>query len=791
MKEMLTNALPIDLDLDELLSNGIGKFFIDGVNEAPVSAAEHDALVGDLAQFIQSAGECGVVVTTRFANELEALDLPVLMVDEISESYVREELSNAGLSPLYLNPTTFDLLRRPLFHRAWRDGSVALQAARTVHDIYSQLIQHLERGATQHFGLPIAFGDTFERIAYSMVDKGELSMSAAEVHANLRAALPASLDVSQFINYAISTGTLLATPAKRIAFFHHSVAEYFSARYLAKILGVDKGAVQHCLGRRDWDQAIFLTLGFLSEELADALFREILEADRIMALRAINYIEDQRSRWIGVALQSLVDNPPAFKDEMSIGFAMERLVGLPDDSVDALLTLVARGEALGGIAAGLVWRLSPEHRDWVLSLLPQAAYGFNFLNRLAEAIKDEIEPSDAFRVLENADQLDLDEETNNSILENVDDSDYVAVYSAIGTLLATVSSQVILEGAGAFQSPLSEVIICEALRNNRTPEALDFVQECIIRGHDHAIVTLYFQLEFGQPYDSQVPVPRPGLVEALASAIADGRQPDWALGALKLLSALVTEVRSTISRKHTDGKLFDALIAYARGETNAFFQIIERIIASDSELWQDPSIDAFAHVDIEWRGHEDLVLTLLRMRKESLATPLLQSLNRYSEGKWRVSCAIDDLPWWIDWLTNPETSGREAYLFVNRLGEFLGAGTDESTVEAILEHFETRNEDRQVLAQLVLNHIPALSIDMLSENAVEWLIGTLNSGSFRQWDSPLIGKIATEDIVEGRLLPLLLADPPERLRSNLMAALEEAGRRHGRRYIGENGQVLG
>lgn len=111
-------------------------------------------------------------------------------------------------------------------------------------------------------------------------------------------------------------------------------------------------------------------------------------------------------------------------------------------------------------------------------------------------------------------------------------------------------------------------------------------------------------------------------------------------------------------------------------------------------------------------------------------------------------------------------------------------------MEVILDRFERYREERQVLEEFVLPHISALSTAKLSENAVESLIGSLNVKLSSRWRPPLIGKIATEEVVEGRLMPLLLADPPERLRANLIIALEEAGRRHGRRYVGENGQVL-
>ncbi|TNH27298.1 hypothetical protein FHG89_18455 [Micromonospora orduensis] len=188
--EMVEKALPLDVQLADLLAAGAGVFFLDGVNEAPSESYEDNHLQSDLASFMQLAGDNTVVLATRFGNELDDLGLPAYKLDSVSSDYVRSEVRRAGLNPDMINPNTLRLLERPLYFEAWKSDRIEVTHVTTVHEIYSQLVDGIERDVRERFELgDLHLDGLFSRIAYSMIDAGELSASLAQVHAELRAVL--------------------------------------------------------------------------------------------------------------------------------------------------------------------------------------------------------------------------------------------------------------------------------------------------------------------------------------------------------------------------------------------------------------------------------------------------------------------------------------------------------------------------------------------------------------------------------------------------------------------------
>ena len=790
LASMLTQTLPYDIDLEQLISTGAGAFFIDGVNEAPIGAAETKKLIDDLGVFIERADRCEIIVTTRFGNEISDLDLPVVSVDSISGDYVIKEVSRSGLPDFPLNDTTLDLLSRPLFYNAWKAGYISLEAVKTVHDIYHQLIQRLDDAATKNFGVKTALEDAFQRIAYTMVDSGQLSMPAAEVYANLRTSLPQSIEVTNFVNYTLSSGTLLATPSKGLAFFHHSVAEYFAARYLAKLIGIDQaGAVQRCLGRRDWDHALLLTLGFLPEEQAETVFGRIVEVDVSMAFRALNYVEGDKSKWTDKALEALAAQQIYERYQFGIIGSITDL-DFSEDGLSSLKILAERHGSLGGFAAAAIWNSDREKYGHVLQSLTNPDRGFNYLTEMARMVKAHLDPEDAAEIIRKASEIDLPAEVRSAIGGGDEAPDYLGIMDAVGDIAQRLPQETLIEAAHEYHSMFVNAIVCRSLSDSRSQQAVEFVQQCIINGEDHAIPQLYFQLKFGEPKSAEISAPLPGLRESLLSALREGRQAPWALDGMVILAPAVTDFRlQLIEARSKEGRRFiQSLLAYAVGDNEQFFFLLGQARESTS-FDQELALDALASIEVNWHGHEDLFLELVKTRREDVAQPLLESLRQYrSDNYQQVEFALSDLDWWLDWLDSLQV---ESYFLQAVLGEFLGERTDDETRRALVSQFNDVKPRRTKLDEFVLPHMPGLSLEMLNSDAVEWLTGQLNSREFSAWDPPVISKLATEEFVTSRLLPLLLENPSERLRENLLMSLREAGRIHRRRYVGDTGEVVG
>jgi len=491
-----------------------------------------------------------------------------------------------------------------------------------------------------------------------------------------------------------------------------------------------------------------------------------------------------------MALESLTRLAPDEDRGRSVDYALSQLQ-LTASSVLLLLTIAEYDTSLGGTAAGLVWSIADDRKEWILDLLVDIRHGFNFLTSIARVIKKKVDLRHALALVERVSRLHVQDDVAASLMRGDDVHEYLGVISAAGDVLRSVPSEALIRSFQQNPSVLGELIVCEGLDHSRTPETLEFVQKCIIKGHDHAIIRLYFQLCFGIPAEPELPMPLPEVLETLLSAIREGRKARWALGSIQIFASAIPELRSRVATlmREEEG-VMSALFAYAAGDDDVFFEILERVNRS-SAAWatQAGAIEALGNVEVSWNGHGALLVELLRNKDIGLASSLFSSVRRHAGigEDWGVACTLNDLAWWIEWLEQVKSD----YAFSSRLGEFLASGTDQATRTSIVARFNSIRSERRILDFYVLSSMAGLSLDSFEPDAVEWLVGQLNVRPYNSWHSPLIGKIASENFVQERLLPLLLEDPPEPLRGNLLLSLREAGWFHRRRYIGDSDQILG
>jgi hypothetical protein len=106
----------------------------------------------------------------------------------------------------------------------------------------------------------------------------------------------------------------------------------------------------------------------------------------------------------------------------------------------------------------------------------------------------------------------------------------------------------------------------------------------------------------------------------------------------------------------------------------------------------------------------------------------------------------------------------------------------EERYSLVAEFNKPDSKYRSVIAHSILSSFNDLTTDEFSTDAVSYLLADLSrSVSVNPFHSHVLGKTATEQFVEERLLPLL-PDAKVPLLTNLKKVLRQAGSRHGRRY---------
>jgi hypothetical protein len=83
----------------------------------------------------------------------------------------------------------------------------------------------------------------------------------------------------------------------------------------------------------------------------------------------------------------------------------------------------------------------------------------------------------------------------------------------------------------------------------------------------------------------------------------------------------------------------------------------------------------------------------------------------------------------------------------------------------------------------VFPYLDGISSDDLTDNAISFILSRMSKMRMEAFTQGL-GSLATEELVQTRILPLL-KDAGEPLASNLRDVLRQAGDKHGKRYFSE------
>jgi hypothetical protein len=118
------------------------------------------------------------------------------------------------------------------------------------------------------------------------------------------------------------------------------------------------------------------------------------------------------------------------------------------------------------------------------------------------------------------------------------------------------------------------------------------------------------------------------------------------------------------------------------------------------------------------------------------------------------------------------------------LGRFL-AHADHDTREALLTEFNHAKPYFVTIGRLVIDQVKGVTTDRLSKEAIARLLTKIGSPLMSWWGhAPVLAELATEGFVARELLPRLACnDLSAKDRVGLLRVLDEAGRRHNRRYV--------
>lgn len=793
ISDMLDNDLPGDLSFKELREAGRLAIFLDAFNEIPSQYLESGRASEDIGDLVDAAGENTVVITTRFGNDLASLGLPSVHLDAISRSYVMESLSSDSTSTGSLSDAVIAVFQRPLFFQQYRAGVIVPAQITNVHDVYSQLMGHYSLKASRELGVELSLDKALSFVGYQMVDAGDLTLGIADLHAQLRRALPGGFAPSDLVSWLLKQELLIALPNKRVIFSHHSFPEYFAAYRLSVMFSSDSTAPEACFGKKRWDQAVLLTMGFLPFVQAQTLLKRIFEVDAQVGMRSLNYVETNRADWANYALDIIYFRQEVHDSsswDVSLDFEFAQLA-LDASALPSLWKLAEQGGSLGGVAAAKIWILGDASDRSILRKHISQRDDYNYLNRFAEHVVDVISEKEALDFLAEAGAIESPQllATDGDECDGDDDDAHIAAISAVATLLSGMSVETILSAVSAYgrPSPLLEQIILHHCYDDTSSSALAYTIDAVIRGVKGAEFALHLQLMSAELRPDQVPLI---LNEDFAARLLSiAHKSKWAVKTIQQVVAIHPGWSIYISNNsNNEDRAVEVLWLNLAGDRSAFMNGLAELHDS-GWAWSSEARFLLAALDIEWAGYESLLARIFFDTDTQLLLAVSQTLGIRSvlDTSPLVRQAVPQIRAFIDSLCADSANALVRSQDVLWLTAHL---VDDAAIDELRDIVVTGPvPQRRLVAHGVLSRLPGFTVDELPAEAIDWMVSDLGESTPR-WYLPNLLNTATEALVSEKLLPLLLDDITPAARLALLDVLKEAGERHARRYVDESGSLL-
>jgi hypothetical protein len=791
--QLISQTLPSSLPLHELIQFFKVKVFLDSFNEMPREFWESGAYESDFQQFVKALGQASLVIGSRTRDGLGKLEFPAYCLDEINETAVTGELQRLGINlEGRFSAEVLSLLQRPFYFQYVASKVIELPKEAHPRDFYKCLFKITSSAFLARFGVQLDIEQALSVVAYESLNRGEeafpIDKLLSALEANLVTDATGSVTVSprDITNWLVSASLLIPYSGHRVAFVHQSVTEYLAATELAKRYLSDPQTLKEKLTLTRWDQALFLTLSLLPPTQAEVFLQDTIKADFALALNAAKYLELGRDEVVSKLLSEVPKrsrNNSGF--DWKIESAIEYSLPLTEVHEPQLRAIIQYRDSLGGAAvAGLVSIKGEQVKQEFLQMLVSERSDYNFCcNGIAPALRPFASEEDARKIAAWADILQAE------IPPESDESAFHGFTSGAVNLLAGLDLSVIRRAflptdETAAIPEIKAQILSEILWKRHSTEALAMAGELLLRGINEAATTIYFISNFSKPENNLSWDSFTASHVVRLEAILDIDGP-WGLDALECLCSGrpdLGEMVKQIAFKRLG--LRKALLLYCASpaDLTPVFQAIEELLKlSPEDRYKEP-LHALKQVKFDWVGREQLFVQILRLRDPQLASAIVGSgypLDLPNLGKLEIG-AID---WWLEWMLEGHDVD-EHQSFLRSLGSLFADYLNPSVqAEFLVEFNKEDSKFRQVLLDFVLPKFSDLTTDAFNDRTISFLLADLSrEGSINPWDGHLLGSTATELFVAERLLPLLPgAQSP--LTENLQKLLEQAGARHGRRYI--------
>jgi hypothetical protein len=791
--ELVNQTLPPGLPFNEMTQRFRSKIFLDSFNEMPREYWESGSYEGDFSRFTEGLGHSSLIISSRTSDGLGKLEIPAYSLDQIDDNVVGAELTRMGIDI----GGRFDrevrwLLQKPFYFKLITSGGVSLPKEAHPRDFYQSFFVEMNRAFVARFGKSFDLEGALSIVAYDAINRGEEAYPLSDLLRILKTSIESSgfadIDSRDIANWLVSASILIPHIGARIAFVHQSVTEYLAAKELARRYQATPQVLKEKLLLTRWDQALFLAISLLPETQAEAFFNDVVNADLVLALNAVKYLEVGRDDIVAKLLNIIPDRIDGFEPfESRIEWIVESSLPISEVHEPQLRNLMKLRNTIGGAAVKrLVEIKGAGIKDELLHDFVEARSDYNYCcNGLASALKPFVVPEDVKKLVELADCI------SGEVTPGSDDGAAHGFTSGVAVLMEDLDIGVIRQAFLPYENfnPVPEIrarILCQILWHQRSTAALELAGELLLRGINKAATGISFIAGHGESKNelSWASFTIDHLDRLIA--IADDPEDDsWALRALKCLCSGRPDLADVVKeRAEVRSGLSKASLLYCAAFENdaPIFEALHELAQMSAKVRMLEPTHLLKQIKVNWAGNEVLFVKLLGLHESSLALAVVEQI--YNEMECELGrIEIEGFESWLDWLIG-EKDPSVRYMLLDRMSWLFATCLSKEAREAFVKEFnKSGSKYRDVLSHSILLRQNDLSTDDFSPDAISFLLADLGRIDLRNyWCGHLLGQTATEQFVAERLLPLV-PEAKGLLLSNIKKVLRQAGSRHGRRYL--------
>jgi hypothetical protein len=791
LRDLIDESLPKTLPLDEMTKHYHVKIMFDSFNEMPREYRESGAYESDFANFVGGVGETAFIIGSRTTDGLTKLAFPAYHLDLIDQDTVTAELERLGINidGRFKNDVK-SILQRPFYFRYVSSGAVRLPKEPHPRDFYRIWLENLNQTFASRFDIQFNLELTLSVTAYDALNRGEEAFPLSDLLNILNDEIRrngATINDRDIANWLVATSILIPHSGGRVTFVHQSLTEYLAAAELARRYQTIPHILKDKLSLTRWDQALFLTLGLLGPKESEAFLDDIIRADFLLALTAAKYLEVSRDEAVTVLLSRMLKycrSSESTEPRMSIPR------DLPVTSIHEpqLRELLSCQESVAASAAVRLLDLKGlEVKEELLLLLRTRSGDFNFGGEVGAALRPFAIEADIKRIVDWTDSIErsLSKTKRFEDLEedHFDGFTHGAAEFLSGLDLSSLYKAFFPREVMNFGGLRAE-ILCSILYEHRSTEALNLAGQLLLLGAEEAAFPIHAIGGFSE-LNPTLDWSSFNTCHVDRLLLMFESDESWAESALKTLCAArpdLAQVVRTAALMTTGLKRALLLLCVDPTDFEPVFKTLTELSESHVEMRDEHTIGLLPRMWLDWRGKEELFVRLLKKRDKSLARSLLGHVIPVSIQNLGL-IEIGDIEWWLLWI---QELSEGDYWVAEQLASLFGDYVSrEKQAEAVAEFNRPTSKFRRVLQFYVLPFLNDLTTDDLSEDSISLLLADLERENSTSWFyGHLLGRVATEQFVSDRLLPLR-DEGNSTFAKNLRAVLRGAGSRHGRRYIVE------